>query len=203
MRASFVEDTLLVSVSGGGKVNFSINPLDGALVPVVGITKDGYVMAKIEDADITFPGSSVETWEAAVIGLAGQSTQDGVENFEQYIGWLNFQFSRHQVLPVVLPGYKTLYSELDHNHNQTIAGTYDRSRLSVSRPDSRYFPPRDFSCGMFESAMDSVSGFWQADRKETVIIELTGHGLIALGNGRENLTRTLTQEVELKTPEWV
>src|SRR3989344_668745 len=220
MRAQFDPDLRVmgITVSGGGKVEVSADPHDGHLVPVMQITPDGYVVVNPRGSRVKKYGNgSVETLESAKIILYGALALAGVaRSFKEAEDWLNDQFTKRGVVDLVPDDLEPMITVIDHSHWHV--ESYDEERGEVVNPDPRYYPPDlDFACGSPDSAKATASALFRSDifrnpgtnddpmKGKILVVELAGHGLIALGTNRRQVTRALTDErvMKLRPPRWV
>ena len=105
---------------------------------------------------------------------------------------------------------------IDHSHWHV--EEFDHHKVEVVCPDPRYFPPDlDFACGSLDSANATSSALFTSDifqnpgpsddpmKGKILVVELGGHGLIALGTDRKHVTQALTDEriMKLRPPRCV
>lgn len=214
MRSMFDPQTglMLVTRSGGGKVNLSSVPSNGHLVPIHQLTPDGYVVAKIEGCAIIYDNGSVEGHENGMVYKASSDARNGVKTFEQFVDITNAQFKlsptgRINIVSKNSPSPAILV--LDHSHSQT--RRVNREKVRVASPDRRYFPEIDLPCGSRRGALALISAFYQVpefvEGKElgdlVIVVELDGHGMVVAGGDREVVTNAILNEMELQPPKRV
>jgi hypothetical protein len=220
MRAQFDPDLRVmgITVSGGGKVEVSDDPRDGHLVPVTQITPDGYVVVNPKESRVKKYGNgSVETLESGKIILFGALALGGVaRTYKEAEAWLQDQFIKNGVVDIVPETLEPMITVIDHSHWHV--EEYDDERVEVVSPDPRYYPPDlDFACGSLDSANATASALFRSQifqnpgpsddpmKGKVLVIELGGHGLIALGTDRRKVTEALTDDrvMKLRPPRWV
>ena len=220
MRAQYDPELRVmgVTVSGGGKVEVSADPRDGHLVPVMQITPDGYVVINPRgNESMQYGNGSVETLESGKIILYGALALGGVaRSFKDAEKWLKDQFTLKGVVNIVPDDLEPMITVIDHSHWHI--EEYDKDLVEVVHPDPRYYPPDlDFACGSLDSANATASALFTSDifqnpgpiddpmQGKILVVELAGHGLIALGTDRRQVTEALTNKrmMKLRPPRWV
>lgn len=207
---------MLVTRSGPGKVKVSPNPLDGHLVPVSQITRDGYVVTTPTDAPIKWVNSSVETHESGETLIVGAAAQAGeVGDFEGADDFLERQFENQDSVDVVPKGYPFKVTQIDHFHWWPDPSSLNQERDEIVYPDTRYFPWVDWPCGSKQASRALLSAFFLSPtfsqpgpphsplNGKFIFALLPGHGTVVIHDGpnRQELTNAIINEIRLVPPE--
>lgn len=209
---------MAVTRSGGGKVEVSSNPDDGHLVPLLNLTKDGYEVLDFSNSPVSkYSNGSVESHESGRSALHSALAMSGeAGSFQEAEDWIASEFQNNGAIPIIPEGMQPMFTVGDHIHWFTLA--LNPQYIEVVKPDTRYFPyDQDFPCGSIEGARSLLSALWLSPafqnpdpvedplQGKLLVAELGGHGMMAYGNNREQVTNALTSEehILLKKPEWV
>jgi hypothetical protein len=202
-----------VTTTGGGKVYLSPDPMDGQIVPIGHIRRDGYVRAIPAGCPVTFNAPSVETHENAMVYLAGALVNAGlVDSFDGFLAYLDEYFTTHGMIDVLPEGMTPKVTKLEHFHRQPKAGTINQpDRIEIVYPDEARFPQVDFPCGVREAEYHLLSAMFESEafRKPgkldgMVFAVLPGHGAVAVYDGpRDEMIDLITGGMELEEVERV
>lgn len=202
-----------VTTTGGGKVYLSPDPMDGQIVPIGQVKRDGYVRAIPDGCPVTFNAPSVETHENAMVYLAGALINAGlVDSFDGFLAYLDDHFSTHDVIDVLPVGLTPKVTKLEHFHRQPKAGTIRQpDRIEIVYPNEARFPPVDFPCGVREAEYHLLSALFESETFRTpgrldgmLFAVLPGHGAVAAYNGpRDEMIDLITEGMELEEVERV
>ena len=199
-----------VTATGGGKVNVSPDPLDGHVIPIGQLTREGYVRAIPQDCPIAFKDPSIETHENGMVYLAGALVNAGlVDRFDSFLQFLKNHFAQHDRIDVLPPGMEAKVVAIEHFHRQPRRGSIkDPAKVELVHPDEERFPKVDFPCGVREAELQLLSALFQAHAfrepgplDKVIIALLPGHGSAAVyGGPREELTDILINGMEMEQP---
>lgn len=202
---------MAVTTSGGGKINLSPDPLDGQIVPIVALTRTGYIRAMPEGCPVTFNAPSVETHENGMVYLASALVNAGlVSTFDEFLHYLDDYFSEHDAIPVIPEGMNPAARVLEHFHRQPVMQTIkEPHKVEVVYPDGARFPEIDFPCGVREAELHLLSALFQSTSFTTpgpldkvVLAVLPGHGSVAISGGpRDELIAVLVEGMEMESVE--
>ncbi len=198
-----------VTTSGGSKVHVSPDPLDGHIVPLKQLTREGYVRAIPRGCPISFNAPSVETHENGLIYHAGAVVHAGiVDSFDRFLAYLDDHFAQHDRLDILPDGLEPKITAIDHFHRQPKAGSLRQpERVEIVQPDLARFPPIDFPCGVREAELALLSALFQSQwflepgplGDRLILAVLPGHGSVAFyGGPRDELTDLLVHGMEME-----
>lgn len=197
-----------LTMTGGGKIYVSPDPMDGHVVPIEQLTWDGYLRAVPRGCPITLGIPSVETHENGLVYLAGALSNAGeVDSFNGFLNFLEDHFSRHERIDILPAGLSPKVTAIEHFHRQPKKGSIrDPHRVEIVYPDPVCFPEIDFPCGMREAELHLLSALFRAKSfhkpgllDRVVLAVLPGHGTVVVyGGERREMTDILVNGMEME-----
>jgi hypothetical protein len=216
MQAAFDPDlgVMIVTPTGGEKVKINPNPRSAQLTPISHMIPGvGFVVMKPDGApdNIAYANPSVETNETALGMIVARMIRTGqLTSFDDFLAWYNEAKAQGRPAEIVGRGELPPYRYHQHLHRQVVPGSFDQSLVEVVGPDRRYFGEDDFPCGSEPAALAFISGLFQSEQMMSlprvgripgyVALHMDGHGMIIIGNDREEMDEVLIHGLKLREP---
>ena len=226
MRGQYLPDlgVYVVTPSGGKKVKWNPDPIDGHLTPVSHITKNGYVVPIPGGRNVVIEGrgkpikyadGSVETFENLQVVIALQMAKKyGIKTYQAFMSWLNDQFNLHGKIPVKQSDLKADIT-IDHAHVHEDEESVNTDLLEIVTPDPDVVPDTDVPCGSRNGAKALLSALFLSENfiqsasdehplnGKVIGVKLAGHGMVFVGENRQSVTSAMLRGMKAKEPRWV
>jgi len=217
MQAAFDQNLgiMIVTPTGAEKVNIDPDPMKAKLTPISHmIPGKGFIVMRPDGApdNIAYANPSVETNETALGMIVARMIKDGqLTSFADFLAWYNDAKTQGRPVEIIRRGEMAPYKYHQHLHRQVVPDSFDPSLVEVvDGPDRRYFSKDDFPCGSEPAALAFISSLFQSRQIMAlprigkipgyVALHMDGHGMIIIGNDREEMDEVLIHGLKLREP---